>query len=156
MVQEELRVLHLHPKEAKEQTVGPLPPTVTHFLQWDHIYSYEDMPPNSVTPWTKCIQTTTYIQAKHTQEVKINNFYSLKITFTNRSYFLKFTLKTILRIVPSKTHLYTCSAHTPVWLSDFNSLWCWWINRGRSVPNFSSFFFKLISILIMNYNNLKD
>jgi hypothetical protein len=37
-------------------------PTVTHFLKQGNTHSNKVTPPNSTTPWTKHIQTTTPIQ----------------------------------------------------------------------------------------------
>jgi hypothetical protein len=64
MVQEELRVLHLHLKAAKTgfqairtRVLKPTP-TVTHFLQLGHTYSNKVISPNSATSWH--IQTITF------------------------------------------------------------------------------------------------
>jgi hypothetical protein len=67
MVQEELRVLHLHLKAAKWKTdfqaamvrVLKPTPTVTHLLQQDHTHSNKATPSNSATPWTKHVEATT-------------------------------------------------------------------------------------------------
>jgi hypothetical protein len=62
MVLEELRVLHLHSKEARSRLARRtvLKPTliVTHFLPQGHTFSNQATPPNSVIPWAKHIQTT--------------------------------------------------------------------------------------------------
>jgi hypothetical protein len=64
MVLEELRVLHLHPKEARSRlfqvarSVSKPIPTVTHFLQQSHTY-FNKATPDSGTLWAKHIQITT-------------------------------------------------------------------------------------------------
>jgi hypothetical protein len=62
-VLKELRVLHLHSKEARSFKAlpdsGTLAPTRPHPLQ-DHAYSNKATPPNGDTPWAKHIQTTTF------------------------------------------------------------------------------------------------
>ena len=59
MVQEELKVLHLHPKEARNRLrrqlggVSPSPPP-----EW-YTFSNKATPSNSATPWAKHMQTVT-------------------------------------------------------------------------------------------------
>ena len=63
MVQEELRVLHLHPKADRRRLAsrklgwGSLSP----HPQW-HTHSNKTKPPNSAIPWAKHIQTIKYTQ----------------------------------------------------------------------------------------------
>jgi len=73
MVQEELRVLHLHLEAAsriltsrklhegyKAQTHSDAPtPTRPHLLQQGHTYSNKATPTNGATPWAEQIQTIT-------------------------------------------------------------------------------------------------
>ena len=47
---------------AQGKGLKPTTTVVTHFLQQDHTYSKKAIPPNSVTPWTKHIQTTSGIE----------------------------------------------------------------------------------------------
>ena len=74
MVQEELRVLCLHPKAASGRPTSrqlgwgsyththsdtPIP-TRSHLFQQGHTYANKATPPNGVTPWPKNIQTITF------------------------------------------------------------------------------------------------
>ena len=62
MVQEMLRVLHLHLKtgfQTARMKVLKLTPTMAYLLQQGHTYSNKATPPNCKDPKAKCIQTTT-------------------------------------------------------------------------------------------------
>jgi hypothetical protein len=44
---------------------------VTHFLQQGHNYTNRATPPNSATPWVKCIQTNTKFKSREKRNMKI-------------------------------------------------------------------------------------
>ena len=70
VLEKELRVLHIDPKEAEGGCVShwhrrpqSLPPTVTHFLQQGHTYSNNATPPNSAPPYGRSIETHKSMEA---------------------------------------------------------------------------------------------
>ena len=94
MVQEELRVLHLHLKAASRilAKMRVLKPTlrVIHLLQQGHTYSNRATPLNSVTPFAKHIQTITHGRMRELHSLarwpRFYTTYSFKIAVTVKAY----------------------------------------------------------------------